>query len=332
MPIELTHKGLFDAFLSDCPARLSDYSFANTFIWRDSIHLRWRVIRDHLCVFANGDGGLTLLFPPLGRGDFRAAVREAMEVCGDYNTHVRFPGPARIEYVSREVLAAFGGDFTAEPMSGDYVYRTRRMIDLDGGDLSSKRQARNRFARRYAARTEPFGPQHVQRCLELLGLWHAQHDEAPQAGSPSVLIKRAKEEVATAEAIRNAAGLGLSGMVLFADEQLVGFTFGEMIGPDTCSILIEKTDRAFAGSAQYIFSEFCRQFWAHATWCNVGDDWEVPSLAWTKESYRPAARLPKWTVRPVRAIVLASIPAAEPAVAGAAEPAVGVREPELAVR
>jgi hypothetical protein len=31
----------------------------------------------------------------------------------------------------------------------------------------------------------------------------------------------------------------------------------------------------------------------------VGDDWEVPSLAWTKESYRPALRIPKWIIRPV---------------------------------
>jgi hypothetical protein len=82
---------------------------------------------------------------------------------------------------------------------------------------------------------------------------------------------------------------------LYAGDQLVGFTFGEMLGPDTCSILIEKTDRNFKGSAQYIFSEFCRQYWQHTHWCNVGDDWDVPSLAWTKASYDPAFRLPKWT-------------------------------------
>ena len=103
--------------------------------------------------------------------------------------------------------------------------------------------------------------------------------------------------------MRNYQVLGLRGMVLFADDRLVGFTLGEMLSPDTCSIIIEKTDRDYTGSAQYIFSEFCRQHWAHTAWCNVGDDWEVPSLAWTKQSYRPAFRLEKWVLRPVGATI-----------------------------
>jgi hypothetical protein len=89
-------------------------------------------------------------------------------------------------------------------------------------------------------------------------------------------------------------------MVLYADDKLVGFTLGEKIGPSTCSILIEKTDRQYVGSAQYIFSEFCRQYWSDTTTCNVGDDWELPSLAWTKQSYRPIGRLEKWVIYPVR--------------------------------
>ena len=40
-----------------------------------------------------------------------------------------------------------------------------------------------------------------------------------------------------------------------------------------------QTDRQFAGSAQYIFSEFCGQYWAGRPWCNVGDDWGIENLA-----------------------------------------------------
>jgi ribosomal protein S18 acetylase RimI-like enzyme len=100
--------------------------------------------------------------------------------------------------------------------------------------------------------------------------------------------------------MRYSRQLGLEGMVLYADDQLVGFTLGERIAPDMCSILIEKTDRQYVGSAQYIFSDFCRQNWHETTWTNVGDDWEIPSLAWTKQSYRPAMRLDKYVVRPAR--------------------------------
>jgi len=95
-------------------------------------------------------------------------------------------------------------------------------------------------------------------------------------------------------------------MVLYANDKLVGFTLGELL-PDgqTCSIVIEKTDRNYRGSANYIFNQFCRAYWAHTSWCNAGDDWEVPSLAWTKQSYRPAFRLNKWVVWPAAPVQLA---------------------------
>ena len=303
----LTDKPLFDVCFATCPARLSDYTFPNVFIWRDSIHLYWRLIHDCLCVFANGDGTLTMLLPPIGDGDVRRALDECLGICDAYNADRRRPHATRVEYVSEDLLGRLGGDLHVSPMSGDYIYETRRMIDLAGGDLASKRQARNRFLRRYDVRTEAFEARHMPHCLALLALWQAQ--ALPDSQIPSaVQIKRAKEIAATADAMRHYRQLNLHGMVLYAGQEVAGFTLGEQLTADTCSILIEKTNREFTGSAQFIFSEFCRQYWSAYRWCNVGDDWDVPSLAWTKESYRPAARLPKFTVRPRRAAA-ALIPA-----------------------
>ena len=301
-------KPTFDRFFSACRTLLSDYTFANTFIWRESINLRWRILCDCLCVFANGDGGLTLLFPPMGDGDVAAAAREALAICRQYVADHRLNVPPRIEYVSDELLARLGPGFHVTPMSGDYVYPTRAMIDLAGGDLAPKRQARNRFARRYDPRTEPFGLHHQDACAALMNRWR-QQCEASKVPEVGVCVKRCKDVLATYEAMSHFEALGLRGMVLYAGDRLVGFTLGERLGADTCSILIEKTDREYTGSAQYIFSEFCRQYWAETRFCNVGDDWDVPSLAWTKQSYRPSHRLPKWVVRQeAHAVVSVSVP------------------------
>lgn len=309
---ELSDKALFDEFYGTCKTRLADYSFASSFIWRDAARLGWRILDGCLCLFANGSAGLTLLQPPVGLGNYAKAARQAVEICDDYNNRVGLPANTTcFEYVSDEQLARFPSGYSAQPMSGDYIYETRRLIDLDGGDLASKRQARNRFARRYQPRTEEFGPDHVKPCLEMLRRWHCQHDESNCGLSPVTRMKRVAEESATADAISYAARIGLRGMVLYDEQTIVGFTFGEMIGPDMCNILIEKTDRQYAGSAQYIYAEFCRQFWPHSRWTNAGDDWEIPSLAYTKTSYRPAFRLNKWSVRPVRKqMIPVSIPAA----------------------
>ena len=304
----LSDKPVFDQCLSFCSTRLSDYTFANTFVWRQAIHLHWKLIHDCICVFANGDGGLTMLFPPIGPGDTCAAVRESLAICDDYNAEGRLEQWTRIEYVSKEILDRLpAGGFVVEPMSGDYVYSTASMIDLPGGDLASKRQARNRFARRYEAHIETYDPRrHADECLEMLKLWHTQGDEVHAEPKGAIATKRSREVAATAEALALAPQIGLTGMVLYASGRLVGFTLGEMLDANTCSIAIEKTDRECVGSAQYIFSEFCRRYWSHSRFCNVGDDWDIPTLAWTKQSYRPLCRIEKFVIRPVRS---AAIPA-----------------------
>jgi uncharacterized protein len=295
-PVSLDDRPVFDDRFENLSEKLSDYTFANTFIWRDTACLRWGLLADCLCVFANGTGGLTLLLPPMG-GDVRRALPEALDLCRAWNAEHGYCELPRVEYVSADALAAMPGEFTAQPMSGDYVYLTARMIDLAGGDLASKRHDRNRFARNHDVRTEPFADAHAPACLDLLARWDRLHTPDPSGGG-TVAVKRNKDAIATADALRHHAALGLTGRVLWADGQLAGFTFGERLDGQTCSVLIEKTDLTLKGSAQYIFSAFCREDFPDTLYCNAGDDWDVPSLAWTKLSYRPVRRLEKWCVLP----------------------------------
>lgn len=298
-PIEVTQKPLFDSFFSSVSPKLSDYSFANTYIWRGGLFMRWRMLRGMLCIFANGNGGLTLLFPPLGEGDLLRAASEAIDLCHAFNAIHGYKDIPRIEYATDTHWHQFAGMYLAEPMSGDYIYETRKMIDLDGKALASKRHARNRFERLYQVQTRPYCEAQLDDCLALVHRWSLQHSSNETAQADSISTRRRGLEVqATTEALKHSSQLGLTGLTLYADNALVGFSFGEFLGEDTCNILIEKADRNFPGSAQYIFSTFCRQCWSDTRWCNAGDDWDVPALAWTKQSYKPARRENKWTFTP----------------------------------
>jgi len=292
--IELSHKPIFDNYFQSCSTLLSDYTFANTYIWKDSIHLKWKIIQDNLCVFANGDKGLSMLFPPLGFHNI-GTIDECMNICQQYNNEHNSLTVPRVEYISQDFLSYFRTDrFELSPMSGDYIYSTEKMISLEGSDLSSKRQSKNRFIRRYSHHVENYDKlNHLGPCIELLCQW--QEQSSPSSSITS--IKREKETSATIKVLENNEELELRGMVLFAEGKLIGFTFGELLGRETCNILVEKTDREYVGSAQFIFSEFCKNYWADTKECNVGDDWEVESLKWTKMSYRPVKRLPKWTAK-----------------------------------
>jgi ribosomal protein S18 acetylase RimI-like enzyme len=309
-PVELADQQIFQPFFDSLVDPLSDYTFSQIYTWRNSLHIIWKILAGHLCVFANGTGDLTLLIPPIGDGGGDLALARAFELMNDYNASQGVPHRSRVEYASDELLARFDrSKLTLAPMGTDYIYDIHRMIDLAGGDLSSKRQAKNRFLRLYQSRVETYDPaKHLDDCIALLQNWRthqdAQHLEEPNASA----IKRQKETIATELALRGASDLSLQGMVVYVNDSLRGFTFGEYLGKDQSSITIEKTDLEIKGLAQYIFSEFCRRHWADRPLTNVGDDWGLESLAWTKMSYRPVKLLQKYAVKhtPVVSVSLAT--------------------------
>lgn len=329
-PVHLSDQDAFRPYFSLLQDPLSDYTFSQIYTWRNSLHIAWKIIAGHLCVFANGTGDLTLLIPPIGETGSDAALKQAFELMDTYNAAQGVPERTRVEYASEELLAKLDRSrLDVAPMGTDYVYDVRRMIDLAGGDLSSKRQAKNRFMRLYPYRVESYDPaKHLVGCLALLDGWRvhqdAQHLEEPNANC----IKRQKETIATELALRSASELGFKGMVIYAGEErrepsgsaagssagserseetLKAFTFGEYLGTNSSSIVIEKTDLETKGLAQFIFSEFCNQCWADRPLTNVGDDWGLESLAWTKMSYRPVKLLQKYTLGKIKT---ASVPVA----------------------
>ena len=322
--------------LHDIFARLadpiSDYSFACTYIWSASLKIYWQRIHHHLCIFANGTGDLTMLAPPLPEPgadavDMGRCLPECFAIMDRYNDLHSNRSHSRIEYVSESLLArmraAPGFDLHVAPMSADYVYDMARMIDLAGGPLQSKRSARARFMRRFPDhRTEPLRPEHRQACVALLLRWQKRveekfADEPPSADSTSPGVLRRREVAACEFALDSMDALDLQGLALYVGDELVGFTLGEALTPRQASVLIEKTHPDFVGAPQYIYAEFCRQCWAAFPECNAGDDCGMPSLQFTKETYRPIRRLAKYCLtRPVPAVLAPAPAAAVPAVCG----------------
>ena len=332
VPLRLSDRPLIHDIFSRQANPISDYSFACTFIWSASLKIYWKQIHRHLCIFANGTGDLTLLSPPLpepgaAANDMARCLRDCFAIMDGYNDRYSNRAHSRIEYVSEDLLArmraAPGFDLVAAPMSADYVYDMARMIDLAGGPLQSKRSARARFMRRFPDhRTEPLRPEHRQACVSLLLRWQKRveekfADEPPSAESTSPGVLRRREVAACEYALDGMDALGLKGLALWVGSELVGFTLGEALTPRQASVLIEKTHPDFVGAPQYIFSEFCRQCWADFPECNAGDDCGMPTLQFTKETYRPVRRLNKYCLtRSVPAVLAATPGAAVPALCG----------------
>jgi ribosomal protein S18 acetylase RimI-like enzyme len=328
-PVTLADQTTLQSYFQSLAEPLSDYTFSQLYTWRNSLRTAWKQIDGHLCVFVNGTGDLTLLLPPIGEGNGDRALRGAYEIMDDYNDARGVRDHGRIEYVSEELLARFDrARLSVSPMGTDYLYDVTRMIELPGGDLASKRQAKNRFMRQHEYRVEAYEPaRHLEACRSLLHEWKAHQDAQHNADPTLNGIKRQKESLACELCLESAAELGLKGMVVYVRDAGAGsshpasptadsswslraFTFGEYLGARQSSITIEKTDLACKGLAQFIFSEFCRLHWADRPLVNVGDDWGLETLAWTKQSYRPVKLLQKYVMRLQQPLAVSLAPAA----------------------
>lgn len=317
--VELADRATIDPFFASLEHPLSDFTFSQLYTWRNSLRIAWTTLHNHLCVFANGSGDLTLLLPPIGDTGSDKALDAAHQLMDDYNTPRGVTDHARVEYVSDELLQRFDTTrFHPTPMGMDYVYDAGRMIDLAGGDLKSKRQEKNRFMRLYENRyrVETYdASRHLDGCTALLQDWKIHQDANHIEEGNTNARKRQQETTATALTLRAAPELGLRGLVIYVTddtghEAVRGFTFGEPLGRTQSSILIEKTDLQVRGLAQFIFSEFVARFWSDRPLVNVGDDWGLETLAWTKASYRPVKLLQKYTMRRVASVVSEAVPTA----------------------
>lgn len=327
------HQGVFDDVFSRLKEPISDYTFANIYIWGKSLRLWWDYIHNHLCLFANGID-LTLLIPPIGlpgatEAQMRKAITNCFEIMDDANNRDGWVGTSRIEYVSEEMLHRMAGStegtmgLGVKPMSGDYVYSREDMVNLEGARFKTRRKERAKFEKLYPDhRTETLNESHIAACDALLERWHQRGDETHE-GQLSLDQEnletrelRHREVIACREALRHHKALNLRGMVLYVGDQLAGFTIGELLQTGHASILIEKTDASFDSTPQFIFSRFCRDHWDDCEKINAGDDWGIPTLRYTKESYRPIDRLWKYELsrpRPVR-MIFWSIPSDKTAV------------------
>lgn len=321
-------------------------------MWSDALAVRWKLIDRHVCVFSASQGELTMIVPPLplpeaADGDLRTCVDACFEIMDGHNDRTGDRSRSRIEYVSDEILERFRASsarqLSATPLWSDYVYETARLIDLSGGALKSKRHARSKFCREFPGhRTAPIRQEDVVSCMALLRRWACRgdqtHDGEVNDSHIGTDVLRHRDLHSTDRLLRHVHELNLPTLALWVGDNLVGFTIGEQLSPSQAVVLVEKCDSDYPGAAQFIFSEFCRQAWSHLPEVNVGDDWGIPSLRFTKQSYRPIRLLSKYILtrqpvvvagglnlgdvpmenRPHKVLASAPPPAAEPLVRPAA--------------
>lgn len=302
-PFTIDAKPLFDRYAGMLNVQLSDYTFANNFIWLSQKSGFYQIIADCFCLFALNGNCLSMLLPPLGRPEDQSkALDECFRIMDGYNPH---PGLSEVEFVYRDFANLLNPDGVVESGAWlperslpDYIYRTADLIELKGNAYKTKRGEINQFRRAHPNhRLETLGPQHRDGIRALLETWLKGRLQLLTADAIADFFYTVEQERrAIDRALTHYDTLGLTGLCLFIDDRLEGFTFGERITPDVANVLAEKTNFAIPGSAQYLFREYTKTF-SDCTFVNVGDDLGLENLRRVKMSYRPALFGDKITLR-----------------------------------
>jgi len=281
-PLELADKSLLDGIFAALQPRISEFTFANLYLFRKAHEYRLSMVGDAVVLLGKGYDGNPYSLPPL-TGDVGAA---AGRLLGEGLTIYGADEPFVEKYLQGSAL-----QLTEDRDSFDYLYLRQELAELPGNRYHKKKNRISYFAARHEYSVEPYGERHLDGCLRLLDEWGRVH--ADMVSSSLVL-----EAEATREALRSAAGLGLEGLVVIVAGEVKAFTLGERLNRETAVCQFEKADPFLEGLYQLINREFSRLLFTDCVYVNREQDLGEPNLRESKLSYHPVELVKKYRVRP----------------------------------
>lgn len=274
--LNLADQTLLKPLLRSCQQQLSEYTFANLYLFRN-VHAYEIVHGLDLYIKGVSYDGLSFLMPTSAKS-FQALLADKEEYS---RVDMLFPIPEEwLQMVDKKIWKA--GHSEAD---SDYIYDTLQLSRYSGRDLSKKRNLVKQFTEHYQVEEVSFD---AQNALVILDAWkkNAMHAE--------------DDALACREAIENFALLSLEGKIYRIDSKPVGLMIGEALNADTFVLHFAKADISYKGIYQYMYQAYAKTLQERFAFINMEQDMGSASLRQAKHSYGPIRMCHK--VRLTRAV------------------------------
>ncbi len=275
--LEFSHRGIIHDRLKQCGVNISEYSFANLYLFREA-H-RYEVIFDRE-IFVSGYtyDGRRYLMPTADLRLLDAAYLK--ELAGEFGMF--FPVP-------EEWLTAFDPsvyEFSYLDGDTDYIFLIDVMKTYAGKKLHNKRNLLYQFEELYTHEALPLTADRMTHAFEVLEGW--QRDSGLSPGETDYRACR--------EALERYDELVLCGAIYYADGAPAGFIVGEELGSEVFALHFAKGLVRFKGIYQFMYNNFARIMPDKYCCFNFEQDLGMESLRRAKSSYHPSCMLKKYRV------------------------------------
>ena len=274
--LKLEHKDLLYERLHDIGVPLSEYSFANVYLFRHKHS--YRLVQQGGAPFIRGqtyDGRSfvmpTVELPKLGEDVLREWLQD-----------VDFIFPVAEEWLDE--VAGDGFRWTYEDGDTDYVYETDKIAELSGRSLHRKRNMLRQFERRYDHEALPLTDDRLDDARSVLETWQGQMSvpaEETDYGPCS-------------EALELYEQLVLCGVIYYAEGEPAGFIVGDELNEETFALHFAKGKREFRGIYEYMFSTFAELLPRRYKLLNFEQDLGIQALRKAKSAYDPDHLMKKY--------------------------------------
>lgn len=259
---EINDKHIFDSYFKKYPNPFSKYNFTTAFVWAEAWDFKFTEYKGHLLIINQFQR-----FEPIGPDP----VSIMNELKGQFDK------------VKEETANKFN-NYEEREEYFDYVYLTKDLAELKGSKYEAKRNFIKRF-KKFEPKVCLLDDYTKEEFKELQQEWILGKDLIPD-------LK--KEHLAVLKAINYYKELGLFGICIRINNEVVAFAIGQEIN-DTFIEFFEKANLKYVGIYQYVLNMLAKKI--NSKYINRGQDIGLEGMRKAKKSYHPVKMLKKYSVK-----------------------------------
>jgi len=288
---DLRKKEQYEKLLMNCGRRGCEYSFVNKFVWGRQ---KAAFLGEQLAFFSQFDRRSIYPFP-IGHGDLQPVLDAVIQDAHERGIPCYLSCMTKADCELLEQLYPGRFRFHEDRDAFDYIYAIDDLAELKGRKFQKKRNFANRFDQTHPdCKVLPLDESTRAAAFCMLQKWYAHREELDPHSDFHL------EKLALERAFAFQKPLGLEGIVLMENGELLAFAMGSFLSADTFDIHFEKAREDVSGAYNVINREFARhlrQKYPQLKWLNREDDMGLEGLRKAKLSYNPDHMIEKYWAR-----------------------------------